>query len=57
MKKYEVIKKHALNYEVGQIVELSDAQALALVNKVKLVEPEPEKPKATAQNKKQASVK
>lgn len=37
-KKYEVTKKHCLDYEVGEEVELTAKQSKSLVNKIKLVE-------------------
>lgn len=39
MKEYEVIKANTLNHQVGDIVELSEAKAASLVNKVKPVPP------------------
>ena len=41
--KYIVIKKHTLNHKVGDIIELTDKQALNLVNKVKPAPVEPAK--------------
>ena len=34
--KYVVIKKHTLDYEVGQVVSLTETKAKALVGKVRL---------------------
>lgn len=34
-KKYEVIAQNTLHHEVGEIIELTDKKAAALVNKVK----------------------
>ena len=35
-KKYVVLKKHTLDYEVGQVVELTETKAKALTGKVRL---------------------
>ena len=50
-KKYIVTHKHAFDFKIGEVVELTARQALALVNKIKLapvaekaVEPVVEKP-------------
>jgi hypothetical protein len=42
-KKYIVTEKHALGHKVGDTIELTDANALKLVNKIKLA-PVIEKP-------------
>lgn len=49
-KEYEVVRKNTLDFEVGEIVDLTDSQAKSLVNKVKLYV----KPKAKADPKPQA---
>ena len=54
-KKYIVTQKHALNYKVGEVIDLTNVDALKLVNKIKLA-PVVESPakKETKKNKKAA---
>lgn len=51
MKKYKVIRNNCCDFELDEIVELSDKKAASLINKIEPIKEEA-KPKSTRSSKK-----